>query len=143
MQQGKNRVVLDTNIVVSAAISIDGTPAKIFEMLLGDEIINYATLEIIDEIKRVMDRPFFKEHLNDEYKKFILDNFQLHSVIIQPKFSENAVVEDEADNKFINCALTANADIISGDKHLKKLKSYKGVNIYDARTFLDKALKIE
>jgi len=36
MQPGRNKAVMDTNIVISAAISTDGTPAKIFELFLDN-----------------------------------------------------------------------------------------------------------
>jgi len=134
MQQG-NEVVLDTNIVVSAAISLDGTPAKIFELFLEKKIVNYTTEEIIEE---VINRPVFGEYIGGEYKKFILDNFKLLSVVVKPNFDEKAVPQDEADNKFINCALTAKANIVSGNKHLLNLDSYKGIKIYGAKEFLDK-----
>ena len=136
MQLETNKVVLDTNIVVSAAISIDGTPAKIFELFLEKKILNHTTQEIIDEIEDVMDRPSLD--VDNEYKKFVLDNFKLNSAIIKPAFKENAVPEDEADNKFINCALSAKADIVSGDKHLLRLGNYKGVKILSAKEFLDR-----
>jgi len=137
MQQEKNNVVMDTNIVVSAAISSDGTPARIFELFLEKSILNYTTDEIIDEISEVIDRPLLG--IDKDYKKFILDNFKLLSVIIKPTFDEDAV-PDKDDNKFINCALSAKADIISGDSHLLKLGSYKGVKILSAKQFLDKVL---
>ena len=44
MKPEKPRVVLDTNIVVAAAISMDGNPAKIFELLLENKIVNYREL---------------------------------------------------------------------------------------------------
>ena len=128
---------MDTNIVVSAAISSDGTPARIFELFLEKSILNYTTDEIIDEISEVIDRPLLG--IDKDYKKFILDNFKLLSVIIKPTFDEDAV-PDKDDNKFINCALSAKADIISGDSHLLKLGSYKGVKILSAKQFLDKVL---
>ena len=40
------KVVLDTNVVVSAAISPDGNPAFIFEMLILEDIKNYTTPKI-------------------------------------------------------------------------------------------------
>ena len=134
MQLG-NKIVLDTNIVVSAVISTDGTPAKVFELLLSKQVVNYTSDEIIEEVVEVMDRPSLG--LDKEYKKFILDNFKLLSVKVKPTFDENAVPEDKDDDKFINCALTVKADIISGNKHLLKLKEYKGVKVYSAKAFLD------
>ena len=136
MQPEENRVVMDTNIVVSAAISLDGAPANIFELFLGKRILNYTSPKIIEEAEEVLSRPFFKERISDEYRKFILESFKLYSVVINPAFNEHGVVGDEDDDKFINCALTANADIISGDAKLQKLKSYKGIRIFSARDYL-------
>ncbi len=133
----ENNVVLDTNLIISAAISTDGSPAKVFELLLESKIVNYISDEILEEIEDVFNRPYFKEHIPEEYKEFILINLKKLSINVEPKFNENAVLEDEKDNKFINCALTAKANIISGNNHLLKLKEYKGINIYDVKTFLD------
>jgi len=124
-------------LIISAAISIDGAPAKVFELFLENKIINYITDEIIAEVEDVLSRPYFKEHIAKEYKRFILDNLKKFSIKIKPSFNENAVLEDEKDNKFINCALSIKANIVSGDKHLLKLGKYKGINVYDVRTFLD------
>ena len=138
MKPEKPKVVLDTNIIVSAAISADGNPAKIFELLLENKIVNYTTLEILNEVEDVLDRPFFKKHIDENYRKFMVKNLQKNSFIIDPKFFENAVEKDSKDDKFLNCALSANADVISGDKHLLELKSYKNVKILAAKEFLDK-----
>ena len=136
MHPEKNKVVIDTNIVISAAISLDGAPADIFELLLFGKIVNYTSHEILEELHEVINRPYFKQSINEEYKQFVLNNFEQSSIIINPQFNEQVIIEDDKDNKFINCALTAKADIISGDAHLKKLKSYKGVKIWDANSFL-------
>ncbi len=135
MQQGSN-VIIDTNIVVSAAISLDGAPAKVFELFLEKKIINYTTEKILSEVREVMNRPYFKEHIDEEYRRFILDALRKHSVIVEPRFNEDAVPQDKADNEFVNCALTAKADIISGNKHLLELVEYKGVKILGAKAFL-------
>jgi len=136
-----HNVVLDANIVISAAISKDGNPAEIFELFLSSKIKNYTTKEILGEIEVVLNRPLLKKYLNEEYKKFIFENFKELSFIIEPSFDENAVLEDKKDNKFINCALSANADIISGDNHLLKLGNYKGIKIFSAKNFLEKLNK--
>ena len=52
----KIKVVLDTNIVISAPLSKDGNPAKIFELLLLEEIKNFRSFEITEEIMDVLGR---------------------------------------------------------------------------------------
>ena len=136
MQQEKNKIVLDTNIIISAAISLDGAPAKIFELLLEQKIQNYTTKEIIEEIELVLERPKFKKSIDKEYKDFIISNFKKNSIIINPDIKVRVILEDEADDKFIECALFAKANIISGDKHLLNLKNYKEIRILSANEFL-------
>ncbi len=126
-------VVLDTNIAISAAISTDGAPAKIFELLLEGKI----TKEIIDELEDVIRRPAFKKCIDDEYREFVLNDLKKNSVSIKSAFDEDAVKDDRKDNKFVNCALSANATIISGDKHLLKLKRYRGTRMISARELLE------
>ena len=131
------KIVLDTNIVISAAISRDGNPACIFELFLEGKIINYTTEEIIKELEEVMKRPFFKDMIDEDYRKFILDNFKNLSIVVQLVFDDKAVLKDEKDNKFINCALSAEVGVIvSGDKHLLELRNYKGIDVLNARLFL-------
>ena len=48
-----------------------------------------------------------------------------------------------SDDKFIECAYISNADyIVSGDRHLLNLKSYKGIEILSARDLLIKIGRI-
>jgi len=51
-----------------------------------------------------------------------------------------SVIEtDPSDNMFLECAVEGRADfIISGDRHLKDLRVYKGIEILDPSTFLEK-----
>ena len=48
------------------------------------------------------------------------------------------VCSDADDEKFLSCALAANAKaLISGDKHLLDLKQYQSVRILTARKFYE------
>jgi uncharacterized protein len=140
MQSEKIKVVLDSNIIVSATISIDGAPGQIFRLVLEDKLINYTTEEIINEVRKVFDKPFFKDRISDEYKKEFLELFMASSIIVIPEYNES-VSEHRADDKFINCALTAKADIVSGDKHLLDIKSYKGITFFNCQDFLKEIAK--
>ncbi len=47
------------------------------------------------------------------------------------------VISDEPDNRILECALKANADVlVTGDKHLLKLKRYKNFEIAKLSAFL-------
>jgi len=53
------KVVLDTNILVSALWSEQGNPFRIAEMIFTNEIVLYYTLEIIEEYEEVLCRAKF------------------------------------------------------------------------------------
>ena len=58
--------------------------------------------------------------------------------VVEPKEEIKFIKEDPKDNIILECALAAKAGyIVSGDKHLLKLKEYKGIKIMSAREFLD------
>ena len=59
----------------------------------------------------------------------IFDRFLRHRV--------NAVREGPDDNRILECALAADADVIvSGDRHLLKLGAHEGITILTPRDFL-------
>lgn len=69
----KPRVVIDTNIIISAPLSKESSPAKIFELLLVEEIENYTSEEIIKEIKGVFKREKIKSKLSQDKINFIIE----------------------------------------------------------------------
>ncbi|MEI7961554.1 MAG: putative toxin-antitoxin system toxin component, PIN family [archaeon] len=74
-----------------------------------------------------------------EYYLLAKINKALESIIlVNPREKVFAVVEDPDDNKVLEVAIEANVDfIVSGDKHLLKLKEFRGINILTAKDFLD------
>tara|TARA_Y100000310_G_scaffold344610_1_gene458279 strand:+ start:301 stop:723 length:423 start_codon:yes stop_codon:yes gene_type:complete len=131
------KVVLDTNIIISAVLSSDGNPAKIFEMLLSEKIQNFTTTEIIEEITGVLNRPRISKRLNFGEKEFILNNFNQFSTLINPIIKLMEIKEDPDDNKFLECAISAHVHyIISGDYHLLNVKEFKGIPIVRPAEFV-------
>lgn len=59
----KLKVVVDTNTVISAPLSEDGNPAKIFELLLLEEVNNFRSEEVTNEIIEVFNREKIKKSL--------------------------------------------------------------------------------
>ncbi|MBU0758282.1 MAG: putative toxin-antitoxin system toxin component, PIN family [Nanoarchaeota archaeon] len=55
--------MIDTNTIISAPFSEDGNPAKTFELLLLDEIENYASTDILAEIIEVFSRYKIKKRI--------------------------------------------------------------------------------
>jgi len=62
----------------------------------------------------------------EEWKNLVIEN----SILVEPTIKLNVVEDDPDDNKFLEAGITGKADfIISQDKHLLKLKEYKGIRI--------------
>ncbi|MBN1940738.1 MAG: putative toxin-antitoxin system toxin component, PIN family [Candidatus Diapherotrites archaeon] len=136
--QDKPKVVLDTNIVVSALIAKEGAPAKIFEKLILTEIENYTNKEIIQELKEVLKRHEITKRTTKKARDFTLKQYLNNSIQIATKTKVKAV-EHESDNKFIETALEANAEhIITGDRHLLKVGEFQKIKIIRAKEFLQK-----
>ena len=132
-------VVLDTNVVVSAALCAEGNPAKIFEMLILEEIQNITTQEIIDEIKETFEKPKITKKTSHAQRIWIIETFEQLSEKITPMIEVNALPEDPDDNKFLACALQVSAThIISGDEHLLRLKEFRGIKITSPAEFVER-----
>lgn len=56
-------MVLDTNIIVSAGISLAGASAMILELILDGELLLFTCPTILEEYFKVLNRPRFKKHL--------------------------------------------------------------------------------
>jgi hypothetical protein len=57
--------------------------------------------------------------------------------LVKVRTKINIVHEDPADNKFLECALDGDADIVvSGDEHLLRIEQYQGIRILSVRQFL-------
>lgn len=133
----KIKVVLDTNIIISSVLCVDGNPAKIFELLLRDRIKNYTTDAILEEIKDVFMRPKIMKRLSLVEIDFIINNFERFSEKIESKTRFKVVKDDPDDDKFLKCAVSAKADyIISGDNHLLELREFRGMKILSPAVFI-------
>lgn len=63
--------------------------------------------------------------------------------LVIPRYEVNAVVDDPDDNRILECALTANAAfVVSGDRHLLRLRKYKSISIVSPREFLEACLGV-
>jgi|SRR5450756_2419997 uncharacterized protein len=129
------RVVLDTNVFVSmtlggqvGAISA-AWKANQFTLIMSDAIFS----EYID----VLSRP--KLHLTAETVSVVVARVQRHAEFVTPTKTVTAVEGDPTDNKFLEAAIEGQADcVVSGDKHLLELKTFRGLPMLTAREFIER-----
>jgi len=132
---GKKKVVLDTNILISA-FGWEGNSRELLRQVMNQEHECILSVKIIKELKRVLDYPKFK-FTNEQKKKFLEIVLQF-STVIDTKI-ELDVCDDKNDNMFLECALEGKADyIITGDDDLLRLKKFNNITIINVKEFLKK-----
>jgi hypothetical protein len=69
--------------------------------------------------------------------KRYIELLMAYSKITEPTTPLNIIADDPADNKILECAIAAKADmIVSGDHHLLEIKEYEEIKIVTATKFL-------
>lgn len=131
------RVVLDTVVFVRALLNPKSRCGRLFFEKAGDyELV--VSPEIVKEVLEVIRRPEIASkspHFNEVNFQLVLSCFA-GADVVEPA-EKVTVCRDPADDKFIECALTGNAQfIVSEDNDLKDLKRYGGVRIISSAEFL-------
>lgn len=123
-------VVLDTNVIISALFSPSGPSAMIINSWEADEFDVVVSRPLICELRIVIEYPRIKKYLKIP-QEIIMSFLRLYptvATLVDPQVSMNVVDDDPADNKVLECAVAGKvAYIVTGDKHLLKIKEYQGI----------------
>ncbi|MEK6948618.1 MAG: putative toxin-antitoxin system toxin component, PIN family [Nanoarchaeota archaeon] len=131
------KVVLDTNTHISALGWKDGNPRKVLELCVIGKCRLIESIGLIKEFVSVISRPKFNFITEEEKNQFLVFLLQI-SNLIEPKEKINAIKEDPDDNTILETALAGKVDyVVSGDRHLLKLKQFRGIRIVTAKEFLN------
>lgn len=136
------RIVIDTNILVSAILTPKGNPAKILKLVLEGKLNLIISPAILEETQQVLRYPrlvklMIKNKITKKEVYDFLGKMSKVAVITPDKLEIDAIPDDPADNKILACSLEGEADyIISGDHHLTDLKIFQGIKIVNPATFL-------
>jgi|SRR3989344_739445 len=137
MAENRVRVVLDTNILVSA-IAFGGKPAQILLLSIEERIQAITSAILLAELEEILNKKLVlpKEELQLALEE-IRDSFE----IVQPQ-STIEIVRDEDDNRVLEAAAEGSCNyIITGDKDLLDLGNYQDIEIMTAEQFLSQELK--
>jgi putative PIN family toxin of toxin-antitoxin system len=128
------RVVLDTNVYISA-VMFGGLPGALLDLAFlkpFDTLISPALIEELDEKLRL------KFEVSAEDALAIRARIVSIAHLIEPEEPLHVIEEDPDDNRVLECAVAGRANtIVSGDRHLLKLASFRGIPIMRVREFLD------
>jgi len=109
----KNKTVFDVNIWLSYFIS--GKSEKIIDIIENNDVIFYRSMELMSELKEVINRPKFAKYFSGDTEKYISLVEQVAEFIrTQPSFNQ---CSDPKDNYLFDLAYQSNSDfLVSGDK---------------------------
>jgi putative PIN family toxin of toxin-antitoxin system len=129
----RQKVVIDTNVFISA-FGWGGKPYKIMELLEKGRVRNCLSEEILAELIKSLAYP--KLQFSPTVQANIIEFVLAYSDIYAIKEHLN-ITPDPDDNKFIECALSAEAKvIITGDKSLLSLQKFRKIKIISPEDFL-------
>lgn len=126
------RIVLDTNIVVSALL-FAGTPLKILRLCSNKHTL-LSSPYLLSELDDVFNRPKFHSKLKqiNLTPASILIAYAKQVSLVNPAVIPS-ICRDHADNHVLACALEAKAElIVSGDDDLLTLQSFRSIPIKNA-----------
>jgi putative PIN family toxin of toxin-antitoxin system len=127
------RLVLDTNVLVSAALNPDGLQRKTLNIAISKAAILYTSRPMMAEYAGVLSRPHLKIRRGVQLQ--LLQLIKNSSREIKPS-KRLDISLDPSDNRFLECAEAAHADyLITGNlKHFPS--QWKQTRIITAREFL-------
>ena len=113
------KLVLDTNALIRSIPKISPYHDLYFSLFDGRNSLCVSN-EMIEEYEEVIER-----HANHMIAKSIIQQIlnNENTILITPYFSYNLIQADPDDNKFVDCAICADAKfIVTEDKHFQILK---------------------
>ncbi len=133
------RVVLDTNVLVSAIIERRGKPNQIvslagiwFEWLTSEFILS----EWVEVINRKHIQTKYKKWVTSERQAEFLETAGILAEVVQTHIKLD-IVADPKDNHILACAIDGQADyLVTGDPHLLSLSTFEGILIVTPDQFL-------
>ena len=124
------RVVLDTNVVVSAALLDEGLPSAIFDLATNKLVLMLISPDILAEYEKVLHYPRLK--LDSSRISRFLSDIRKAGVLVVPGRTLN-ISRDELDNRFYECAEAGKADFLVTGNTRHFPVNHKGTRIVTPR----------
>jgi len=131
----KLRVVLDTNVLISA-LGFQGMVRRVWGLAEDEKFIVFVSPFILEEFERNL----LKVGLPPSKVAILIEDVKSTAQIINPTSTVAVIKTDKSDNRILECALEAKADVIvTGNmKDIRPLGAFQGIAIMTPREFLDK-----
>lgn len=128
------KVVFDTNIFVSALVFPGGNGERAILRIVEGKGRLLLSRAIVGELLDVLARKFARDR--EELARVAVFLAGLAEVVEPATRLE--VLEDEADNRILECAVAGEAElVVTGDKRMLALRSYEEIRIVSVGEYLD------
>jgi putative PIN family toxin of toxin-antitoxin system len=135
------KVVADTNVLVSALIFPGGSPEAFYRLVLERRIELVASRPLLAELGRVLTEKFGWE---PERAEDAVEQMIRLAEVVHPQDIVSEIEADPADNRVLEAATEGKADaIVSGDRHLLSLGSWRGIRIQAPAAFVAESAAAE
>lgn len=132
------RVVVDTNVLLSAALAPHGVPAELVDRVLAEGCLVFSPATFAELETRIW-RPKFDRYLTLERRRELLGLFGASALWVEVPATQVAksFARDRDDDAFIHAALAADASrLVSGDGDLLCLRAVGNLRILTPREAL-------
>lgn len=131
------RLVLDTNILISALLSPEGAPAQLLDAWERKTFTLVACDELVAELREVAGRPFFRARLRASVAELLAAGIRDFSLFCRT-LPSGAVAPDPKDSYLLALAEASQAEfLVTGDKELLSLKQHKSTRIITPAAMVD------
>lgn len=133
------RVVLDTNVLISALLSPHGAPARVIHQWEEDRFEVVTSPALLAELARALRYERVARYFQNAHERMdaLVGHLGAIAVMVDPQVTVDAVPDDPADDRVIECALAGSAAyVVIGDRHLLALQAYEGVIMLSPAQFL-------
>jgi len=128
------RVVIDTNVVVSATLVRHGYPAAILDLVVSGAIAPDVSIPILAEYREVLARPRIMKSAAGARE--IVAAIKAGGLVVEP-FEKLTVCADPDDDIFVECAVQSGADFLITGNVRDFPSSYGHTRIVTPREFVE------
>lgn len=128
------KVVVDTNVLVSALVFPGGVPEQVYRLAIEGGIALVASPPLLSELGRVLTERF---DWQDDYVRAALAQIVRIGEIVDPVERVSVIADGPDDDRVLEAAQTAGAAVIvSGDRHLLSLGRWEEIAMVGPAEFL-------
>jgi putative PIN family toxin of toxin-antitoxin system len=128
------RVVLDSNVLVSAFAFPGGTPYQLVQLLLRNEIVVATSPHTLSEVQAVLRG---KLGVGDRTVQDALDLLREHCLLVDPAVEAAVSGISPDDNRVLDCAVVGEVQyLVTGDRGILRLGEFEGIEIVSPAEFL-------